>query len=344
MRVALAKRLVANGLHKSGLLRMYAGVRLKDASVVLTYHRVLSGERVRETWSHPAIVVRRETFEHQMLALRQFFGILALDEFVQHVREGRPFAKPSCLVTFDDGWLDTYEEAWPILQRLGIPATVFLPVSLIGNSRPFWQEELSALLFRAWRAGRGGGGHPECRRLLAALDVPALFDVDSRGIRSAIHAAVVRLKGRGDVDPWRVIESWTAALGSETGSTPVERLMGWDHVREMSRAGISFGGHGSSHRILTRLSEGEAEREVSESFQILTEQLGSCPRAFCYPNGNWSPSVAKSVERCGYTLAFSTIRGATTAGCNPFAVPRVNVHQRAGADVASFLALTTGLF
>jgi len=343
VRVALAKRLVANALHKSGLLGVYAGVRLRNASVVLTYHRVLPDAQARNTWSHPAIVVSRETFERQMLALRRFFRILTLDEFDQRVRDGGSFGHPSCLVTFDDGWLDTYEEAWPVLQRLGIPATVFVPVSLVGTSRPFWQEELSALLFRAWRAGRGGGRHPELPRLLGSLDAPELFDGDARGIRSAIHAAVIRLKGRRDVDPWQVIESWTAVLGPGTGDAPVERLMDWSQVGEMSRGGISFGGHGSSHRILTRLPEAEAEREVAESHHTLTEQLGFRPRAFCYPNGDWSPAVAKSVERCGYSLAFSTVRGATTAGCDPFAVPRVNVNQRAGADVASFLALTTGL-
>jgi peptidoglycan/xylan/chitin deacetylase (PgdA/CDA1 family) len=342
VKAALAKRLVANGLHKSGLLRVYAGVRLKNASVVLTYHRVLPREQALGTWSHPAIVVTRETFERQMLALREFFRILTLDEFARHFRERRPFVKPSCLVTFDDGWLDTYVEAWPILRGLGIPATVFLPVRLVGTSRPFWQEELSSLLFRVWRAGRGAFLQPDCHRLLASLDAPALLEVDSRRIRSTIHAVVARLKGRVDTDPWEVTKAWAAVLGTETGGEPIERLMNWDQVREMNREGISFGGHGSSHRILTRLSEAEAQREVAESFRLLSEQLGVRPRAFCYPNGDYGAAVTRSVEHTGYSLAFSTIRGATTIGCDPFALPRVNVHERSGADVASFLALTTG--
>ena len=142
-----AKWGVAQTLHRSGLLALRRRRALHHRAVVLVYHRLLP--KGTDTWSHPGIVVTPATFERHMRILQREFRLLTLQEFEHHVTTGIPFRPSSCLVTFDDGWIDTYTEACPILSRLRVPAVVFLPTRYIGSDRPFWQERLGWLLCSA---------------------------------------------------------------------------------------------------------------------------------------------------------------------------------------------------
>ena len=73
---------------------------------------------------------------------------------------------------------------------------------------------------------------------------------------------------------------------------PDERLvMNWDEVAEMSAARISFGSHSVAHKILTMVSDAELYEEVYGSFETLRKQNFNEVPVFCYPNGNYSPTV-----------------------------------------------------
>jgi peptidoglycan/xylan/chitin deacetylase (PgdA/CDA1 family) len=85
------------------------------------YHRVLPHEA--SPILDDGICVTPELFEENLVFLRQHFDIVSLKDILG---EG-PRIKNPCVITFDDGWLDTYQVTFPILRRLRIPATVFLP-------------------------------------------------------------------------------------------------------------------------------------------------------------------------------------------------------------------------
>ena len=65
-------------------------------------------------------------------------GYQALDLLAaaDHVRHGTPFPDRSMVITFDDGYRSVYEQAFPVLQRHGLSATVFLTVGEEGRTRP----------------------------------------------------------------------------------------------------------------------------------------------------------------------------------------------------------------
>jgi hypothetical protein len=138
------KRAVARAMQATGIFAMRQRRALHHHAVVLAYHRLLPAGA--DTWSHPGIIVTPEAFDAQMRLLTQEFRVLTLQEFEHHLSTSTPFEPGSCLVTFDDGWLDTYTRAWPILQRWKVPAVVFLPTRFIGSQETFWQEHLGMLL------------------------------------------------------------------------------------------------------------------------------------------------------------------------------------------------------
>jgi peptidoglycan/xylan/chitin deacetylase (PgdA/CDA1 family) len=339
------KQAAAHALYATGLLSWLAARRLRGRAVVLTYHRVLADRDLPRSWSHPAIVVRRATFERHLAALRRHFEVLSLAAFTDQVESGQPFARPACLVTFDDGWIDTYAEAWPALRAAGLPATVFLPADFIGADRMFWQERASALLAGiAAQARRDAAFAGRARTALAPHGLDHLLDVDAGAARQAIMDAMQSLKiaDPGSThSPLPVLADLAAGLPDT--AERADGFMTWAQVREMAAAGITFGGHGVTHRLLDTLPAAEAEAEVRGSREALERELPGHATAFCYPNGNWNETVASAVAANGFRLAFSTARGSVGPGSHRYALRRVNMHEDVTSSVPLFLARLAGV-
>jgi peptidoglycan/xylan/chitin deacetylase (PgdA/CDA1 family) len=119
--------------------------------------------------------------------------------------------------------------------------------------------------------------------------------------------------------------------------------MNWAQVREMAADGISFGGHGVTHRLLTTLTLQEAEAEVRDAYAALERELPGHAISFCYPNGNWNQAVADAVANAGFRVAFSTERGSAGPDSHRYAVRRINMHEDVTRSVPLFLARLAGV-
>lgn len=113
-----------NALWHSGLRRI-----LQPRVTVLLYHRVSDDKRDNLT-------VGIEQFDRQMAMLRKYCHVVSIDRLAEWQDIPRS-DRPLVCVTFDDGYLDNYLHAVPILQRHGIAAAFFVSTGLIGTNRPF---------------------------------------------------------------------------------------------------------------------------------------------------------------------------------------------------------------
>jgi peptidoglycan/xylan/chitin deacetylase (PgdA/CDA1 family) len=80
-------------------------------------------------------------------------------------------------------------------------------------------------------------------------------------------------------------------------------MMTWDQIRAMKAAGITIGSHSVSHPHLSQLSIEQARREIEDSKDMLEQNLGSEVTTFCYPYGDWLPTMCQAVRSAGYALA-----------------------------------------
>jgi peptidoglycan/xylan/chitin deacetylase (PgdA/CDA1 family) len=342
--VAAARSTVAYGLYYSGVLGLWGRVALRQRVVVLTYHRVLPADAVARTWSHPAIVVTRDTFDRHVRTLKRFFRVLSLEEFVAGLDRPGGFASPSCLITFDDGWRDTFTEAWPILRQHDTPAVVFLPVDYIGASRMFWQEELSALMHQAWLRREDAALRAAVERSCASHGFPSMLALPAEDIRLEIRTRVNALKAGPIATPRQLIADLRAALGAAADDAfPVDGFMTWDEVRQMRAGRTAFGGHGTTHRLLTTLTAADVAEEAARSRATIARELDDPPASFSYPNGDWNAGVAEAVERAGYRVSFSTERGVVSSGDHRLSLRRVNIHEDVTSSPPLFLARLMGL-
>ena len=118
----------------------------RGSTVILTYHRVVEKWDRTLDYSQPGMVVTVPTFERQLSFLREHFDIVPFSSLLAVGNEDRPAARPRCVITFDDGWRDNYDLAFPILRQHDLPATIFLTTDFVGTDRAFWHTELIYLL------------------------------------------------------------------------------------------------------------------------------------------------------------------------------------------------------
>jgi len=342
----LIKVVVSHVLYYLGLLHLWQSIVMRRKAVILMYHRVLTREEREHTGSHPAIVVDRETFAKQMAALKRRFVVLSLTEFADRMERGVPFPNSSCLITFDDGWRDTFINALPILRQHGLPAVVFVPVNYIGRRRLFWQEALTHLLVRVAMEVKGNPGRrSRFRDLLAPAGLEQVVDLTDADPRPSLIVAISKQK-QVTVS---IIEETLTTLATELGVrtdtlTAIDGFMDWGQVEEMSRHGIAFGGHGAEHRLLTQVSSNEALSEISAAREVIDGRLKEAVPTFSYPNGYWTPEVVQMVKASGYRLAFVTKRGLVSCHDDRFTIRRLNIHESVTDSTPMFLARLVGLF
>ena len=315
--------------------------------IVLTYHRVVPQKVVNREHIQPGMYVLEESFAAHIAYLRERFIILSLDELLDLWRTNQFKSDRSyCVITFDDGWRDNYEFAFPILRRYAVPATIFLATDFIGTTRWFWPDRMMLVLERA-RAQTSG---PTIRNEVSAMLADAV------GVRqSADEGSFLSLKSDRPIDSDTIIElckevevdeieTLIGRLGRVLGvDLPSERvLLDWTEVREMAAQGVSFGSHSCSHRILTNIPLSEVSRELIESRNAMLQQGVTPSSAFCYPNGNFNPGIQKLVRESGYRAAVGCEIGLEgDRPDDPYALKRVSLHEdSSSSDPLLALALS----
>jgi peptidoglycan/xylan/chitin deacetylase (PgdA/CDA1 family) len=268
--------------------------------------------------------VLREVFDSHVRFLKQHFCLISFVELLQLWRHGGWDASSRyCVLTFDDGWIDTYTEAFSILRKYRASATVFLPTSFIGTSDWFWPEKaswLSNVFAKKDQRNRA--------RILAMLPrtLPWVTVISDDVLCGRTDQLIEYCKDLEHSQIEDFLQQWAANMEV---CFPSERvLMNWDEVREMSAAGVSFGSHSVTHKILTKLSGDELAGEVKKSRAMLRDQSINDIPVFCYPNGDWSPDVAECVEKAGYEAATTTQFGYEEREPSQwFGLKRVSVHN-----------------
>jgi peptidoglycan/xylan/chitin deacetylase (PgdA/CDA1 family) len=340
------KRAVARALYITGVLQMWQTLALRRRAVVLMYHRVLSGEERARVGSHPALVVDRETFARQMALLKKRFTVLSVAEFADYLRQRKPFPPSCCLITFDDGWQDNFDNALPILARYQLPSLIFLPINYIGSDRVFWQESLVQLLRNAVATVRR---NPESRAVFEPILAPVglfdLLDDTEPDAPSRIIDAVSARKGLGREKLGQLVSALANATGTRLEDLArVDGFIDWAQVASMAEQGVTFGGHGVDHLLLTQVSEAQAQIEIDGSKAVLDLKLREPVPTFSYPNGYCTPRVVDLVKRAGFQLAFVALGGPVTADDDPWTLRRVNIHEAISDTEPLFLARLVGLF
>lgn len=319
------RHLVAAGLYQTGLLRAFqsvsrhcelashngGGERLrrvrKPKYVVLGYHSV-------GTDGFPLYCrLPKRVFAQQMRYLKRNYRVLSLRQMVEELQN--PNARgQSVVVTFDDGYLGTYINAFPVLREYAIPVTVYLTAGSVESGELAWYDRIFLRFQRA------------TSEVAVTLDAPRLFRLTDFASRvDAATAVILYLRTLPDGERQR----WCESLEKTMPLPSVElrgSMMNWGQVREMRHAGISFGCHTMTHPVLSRLTPNALHREVAEAKWLIENRLGVQVDDFAFPFGrpkDCGAIGADVLSPLGVHTAMTTILGVNEPGADRYRLRRM---------------------
>jgi peptidoglycan/xylan/chitin deacetylase (PgdA/CDA1 family) len=107
---------------------------------------ILMFHRVTDTFFDVSLLIKRKTFEECLKYITQSYPVISMDFLSQNFDKWERIPDDRVVITFDDGWIDFHDTAYPILNRLKIPATVYLTTGFVSSECSYWQERLNNLL------------------------------------------------------------------------------------------------------------------------------------------------------------------------------------------------------
>lgn len=285
---------------------------LAGRALVLMYHRVIPGGEATSTFVQPGMYVTPETFERHLRFLTAHFQVLSFERLLARWRDGTwDHRARYCTITFDDGWLDNYRYAYPLLREYGAPATIFLPTDLIGTNTWLWFDRLSCLLHHY--------GHAHDR--LTASDMDRIIE----GAKSLTETARAAF-----------IQSIADELGIATPES--RRFISWAEAREMSGHGVAFGSHTCTHAMLSRLDRPALDRELRRSLEVLEAQQVAWVPVLAYPNGDHDDAVVQAARAAGYRAAVTTVPGAESSRpADLLRLKRIGLHEDVTRSIPLFM-------
>lgn len=331
-----AQRLVEIA-ERVGIVRGLRGLhdRRNPALTILAYHRVMPADALEcYPFDQELISATPAQFDSQMRYLREHLYPISLKDVITHVEGGRSTPQNAVAVTFDDGFADTYRYAFPVLRRYRIPATIFVSTGYVETGEPFWFEVASFLAYRL---------------PIHSLEMPDGIRYPTGNSWTERTASLRRLhsvlKDLPNATRLEILDSWGHHYADELahGASHHNRPISWSQITEMAASGIAFGSHTVSHPNLTRLTDEELERELTESKYALESKLQQPINTIAYPIGTpsaFNDKVITAAKKHSFTLGLTYVSGANSLpGANLLALRRHGVGLRMTAGY--FRALTS---
>ena len=317
------KNLASKAASIAGLTNLLEALANRDSLLVLNYHRI--GDRDTTEFDRGVYSATPEEFERQVTYIQSRFEIITLEEVTEKVTSGKPFGGPKILLTFDDGYIDNYELAFPILRSLGAQATFFLVSDYLQAPTVPWWDKIAYLIRNA---------HPRGRTLRLHYPTETSFHLTRTNREQVIRSVLnlYKLEATKDTDLFLAQLEEACQIGHPFPSN-TRMFLTSDQAKEMIQGGMAIGGHTRTHRILGKLTPEEQKAEVEHSVEELTRELGIRIDSFSYPVGSqvaFNDASKRALQEHNFQTAFSFYGGLNKAGSiDPLDIRRFGVESNA---------------
>ena len=299
---AMAHRLLSRVVRGAAFGALVRGIESLSGSApgvlrILTYHRIAEPNDPADL--HPGLVSATPAeFEQQIAWIAGSCRAVTAQEALAAFESRTALPPRSVWITFDDAYDDFASRAWPVLERYGLPVTLFVPTAFPGDpNRVFWWDRLH----RALRGDRGGGS-------------------SGGAARRAVERRLLGL-------PYDEAMSEISKLESEHGSAAgPNRVLSWPELRRLAGGGVALAPHSRTHPILNRISAEDAVSEAVGSLRDLEREVGDVPKCFAYPGGVYPEGTPERLRDAGFTAGVTARRGTNAIGsADPLHLRRINV-------------------
>lgn len=325
-------------------------IKIHPRAVILLYHRVTILD------SDPQLLsVSPENFAQHLQVLNRNYQILSLKELVKKVAEDN-IKHHSVAITFDDGYADNLNEAKPLLEKYGIPATVFVTAGKIGDHQEFWWDDLERILLKTvnlpeklaltinsqsynWELGESA--HLDKITSLALNDWNVLKSENPTPRHQIYRSLSSILRTLPTETRKQLIQEIVNQAQIELTGRLSHRMLTESEVQELAKGGlVEVGAHSINHPVLSSISQPEQELEIHQSRKKLESILGTSVTSFAYPYGtksDYNSQTVATVKNLGFDCACSNFAEVVWRGSARFELPRFLVRNWNGEKFAELL-------
>ena len=297
--------------------------------LVVMYHYV------RDTAATPFPGIRAlnpALFEQQLDWLQSHYAVVDHECLEAALNGGDPLPPEAALLTFDDGLIDHYETVLPLLRSRRLTGTCFLTQDACGDSpRMLAVHKVHFLIAHLGAEAFGRAVIDACAASGAARgrarEVFGADHWDDAAVRAIKHLLSYELPFD---EAEQALERLFARHLGDSGGFARSLYLNAAMIREMAAAGMTFGYHTRTHRMLARLAPAEQAEELRTGVEWIRGLTGQDTVSFCYPWGGprtYTRDTVRIIRDSGYSLAFNTVRRRARTDDNRYELPRIDTRD-----------------
>jgi peptidoglycan/xylan/chitin deacetylase (PgdA/CDA1 family) len=306
-------------LHYTGMSRLFAPLT-RGNGVFLTLHRVCP-EPPGDFEPNRILKITPEFLETAIREVQaQRYDIVSLDEAARRMKQGAG-ARPFACFTFDDGYRDNREYAYPIFKRLNLPFAIYIPTAYADWQGDLWWLKLEEAIKRT-------------DELTITLEGRVRhFDTDTaRGKWDAFREIYWALRALPERELRACVSRIARDAGYDASHLCADMVMNWNEIRALAQDPlVTIGAHTRHHYALAKLSDADVRTEIALSVRRIEQELGRPCLHFSYPYGDATSAGEREfaiAKELGLTTAVTTQKGVLTsahADCMT-GLPRVSLN------------------
>lgn len=240
------------------------------------------------------------------------FSFLSLEQLYEVISGKSNIHKPFVCFTMDDGYLDNFENAYPLFKKYQIPFAIFVATDFPDKKAVLWWYTIEELILNSTEIRLSDGSIYSCRTFQEKWDT-------FRYIREK----VLLLNQSHIVDELNEL----FANYHLDWYNPIQTLsMNWEQIKHLTQEPLcTIGGHTVSHVALNKLSLKELDTEISNGINIIKYHTGYKPVYFAYPYGSAKENGEREyqyIKSSDIKMAFISYGDLVYPDCQLEAVPR----------------------
>ena len=267
---------------------LYKFTDLNYKYVILLFHRVLNDEIEDPVNNY----ILTEEFYEQINFLNNNYDIISFDQ----INNLKPDKKIKIIISFDDGYKDNYNNAYPILKQFNNNAIFFVLANYINKKKLIWDRELCLIYNYALK-------NDKLIKFKNSIKVPNFSEEKIKNIWQYINY----LKKLKFEKIENIILDLKKEINYEDNYQEEDCPMSWKELSILNNNKMTIGSHGLNHLSLTNLSYEDSFLEITESKKMIEENLNINCKYFSFPFGNKLDFNEKLVNLCiksGYKKCF----------------------------------------
>ena len=281
-----------------------------------------------------------ELFEKQLAFFKENFNVVTMEEVIDAYSNKKAFPEKALLLTFDDGYIDNYTIALPLLKKYGFQGSFFIPAKTFCENKLLDVNKIHFILAVAEEKGLISS---LAEQIMALIDEyrKGRDDIETNEVLYEKYAIANRFDDKDTVFCKRVLQTgipedirnkissrlFEEYVGIKEENFARELYMSYDQIQLMKKEGMFIGVHGYDHYWLGNLNKEEMEKDIDKALSSLKGLIDENCWVMNYPYGSYNDDVIDCVSRKGCVLGLSTRVDIATLNDDRYALPRLDCND-----------------